>query len=37
MKINDNRLRIEINNNKIKFILIIGLSYYKYIKEYKYE
>ena len=37
IKINDNILRIEINNNKIIFILIIGISYYKYIKEYKYE
>ena len=37
IKINDNKLRIEINNNEISFILIMGISYYKYIKEYKYE
>ena len=37
MKINDDILRIEMNNDKIKFILIIGISYKKYIKEYKYE
>ena len=37
IKINGNKLRIEINNNKIIFILIIGISYYKYIKEYKYK
>ena len=35
-KINDDKLRIEINDNIIKFILI-GISHYKYIKEYKYE
>ena len=33
MKINDDILRIEMNNDKIKFILIIGISYKKYIKE----
>ena len=37
MKLNDNKLRIEINNDIIKFILLIGISYNKYIKEYKYE
>ena len=37
MKINDNKLKIEIKNNKIIFILIIGISYYKYVREYKYE
>ena len=37
IKINDNKIRIEINNDEIIFILIIGLSYYKYIKKYKYE
>ena len=35
--INNNKLRIELNNDEIIFILIIGLSYYKYIKIYKYE
>ena len=28
IKINDNILRIEINNNEIIFILRIGISYY---------
>ena len=37
IKINDDKLRIEINDNEIIFILIIGISHYKYIKEYKYE
>ena len=37
IKINNNKLRIELNNDEIIFKLIIGLSYYKYIKKYKYE
>ena len=37
IKINDNKLRIEINNDEIIFILILGISYYKYIKKYKYD
>ena len=37
IKINDNILRIEINNEQIIYSLIVGLSYYKYIKEYSYE
>ena len=37
IKINNNKLRIELNNDEIIFILIIGISYYKYIKKYKYE
>ena len=37
IKINNNKLRIEINNDKIMFILITGISYYKYIKEYNYD
>ena len=37
IKINDNILRIEINNEQIIYSLIIGVSYYKYIKEYTYE
>ena len=32
IRINDDKLKIEINNNEIKFILIIGISYYKYIQ-----
>ena len=36
--IDDNKLRIEINNNdEIIFILMIGISYYKYTKKYKYN
>ena len=37
IRIDDNKLRIEINNDKIIFTLILGLSYYKYIKKYKYN
>ena len=37
IKINNDKIRIEINNDEIIFILMIGLSYYKYIKKYKYE
>ena len=37
IKVNDNKLRIEIKNDEIIFILIIDISYYKYIKKYKYE
>ena len=39
IKINDNKLKIEINNDndQIIFILTIGISYYKYIKKYKYD
>ena len=37
IKINNNKLRIERNNNKIIIILLIGISYYKYIKEYNYD
>ena len=36
-KINNNKLRIEKNNDKIMFILITEISYYKYIKEYNYD
>ena len=37
IKINNNKIKIEINNDEIIFILIIGLSYFKYIKRYKYD
>ena len=37
MKIDDNKLRIEINNDEIIFILMIGIPEYKYIKKYKYN
>ena len=36
IKINDNKLRIEMINDEIIFILLIDLSY-KYIKKYKYN
>ena len=36
-KKNDNKIRIEINNDKIIFILTIGISFYKYIKKYNYD
>jgi len=35
IKINDNKIRIEMNNNEIIFSLIIDLSFNKYIKRYK--
>ena len=34
---NNNKLRIEINNDKLIFILTTGVSYYRYIKEYYYD
>ena len=37
IKINDNKIRIETNNDEIIFILTIGISFYKYIKKYKYN
>ena len=37
IKINNNKLKIEINNDEIIFLLIKGLTYFKYIKRYKYE
>ena len=37
IKINNNKLRIERNNDNILFILTIGVSNYKYIKEYNYD
>ena len=37
IKINDNKLKIEINNDEIIFILVMGISYYKYIKRFKYN
>ena len=37
IKIDDNKLKIEINNDEIIFILIVGISYYKYIKKFKYD
>ena len=35
--IDDNKIKIILDGNEIKFIIMIGISYYKYIKEYKYE
>ena len=37
IKIGDNKLRIEMNNNEIIFSLIIDLSFNKYIKRFKYD
>ena len=37
IKIDDNKIRIEITNEEITFILMIDISYYKYIKKYKYN
>ena len=35
IKVDDNKIRIEINNNEIIFSLIIDLSFNKYIKRFK--
>ena len=37
IRIDDNKIRIEMNNNEIIFSLIIDLSFNKYIKRYKHE
>ena len=37
IRIDDNKIRIEMNNNEIIFTLIIDLSFSKYIKRYKHE
>ena len=37
IKLDDNKLRIEINNNEIIFSLIVGLSFIKYLKRFKHE
>ena len=37
IKIDDNKIRIEMNNNEIIFCLIIDLSFNKYIKRYKHD
>ena len=37
MKVDDNKIRIEINNNEIIFTLIIDLSFNKYVKRFKYD
>ena len=37
IKIEDNKIKIEMNNNEIIFSLYIDLSYYKYIKIFKYD
>ena len=37
IKVDDNKIRIEINNNEIIFSLIIDLSFNKYIKRFKYD
>ena len=35
--IDDNKIRIEMNNNEIIFSLIINLSFNKYIKRFTYD
>ena len=37
IQINDNKIKIEINNDEIIFTIMIGISYYKYIRKYKYD
>jgi hypothetical protein len=37
IKIENNKLKIVIDDEEIEFILLTELSYYKYIKRYKYE
>ena len=37
IKIDDNKIKIEMNNNEIIFSLIIDLSFNKYIKRFKYD
>ena len=37
IKIDNNKLKIEMDNDIITFILRIGISYYKYIKRYNYN
>ena len=37
IKINDNKLKIIIDDDEITFVLTMGISYYKYIAKYKYE
>ena len=37
IRIDDNKIRIEMNNNEIIFSLIIDLSFNKYIKRYKHD
>ena len=37
IKSNNNNLRIEINNDKLIFLLTTDISYYKYMKEYYYD
>ena len=37
IKVDNNKIRIEINNNEIIFGLIIDLSFNKYIKRFKFD
>ena len=37
IRIDDNKIKIELNNNEIIFTLIIDLSFNKYIKRYKHD
>ena len=35
--INDNKIKIVLNKDEIRFIIMIGISFYQYVREYKYE
>ena len=37
IKIDDNKIKIEMNNNEIIYSLIIDLSFNKYIKRFKHD
>ena len=37
LRLNDNLLRIEIENDEVTFTLFIGIPLYKYTKKYKYN
>ena len=35
--VRDNKIKIVLNEDEIRFIIMIGITYYKYVGEYKYE
>ena len=37
IKINDNKIKIEMNDNEIIFSLIIALSFNKYVKRFRHD
>ena len=37
IKLDDNKIRIEMNSNEIIFSLIINLSFNKYVKRFKHD